>query len=227
MRAGPGKGFALVAVVAMLVLLGSTTFAADEWREIPYRKLHEAFTAIKPLEDARYIHLRHTVGLADGALPGAALRLIIASASGDIELDIGADGAVDFPANEALLAEDPPVRTNAPAGGLSIGMTIDISAPPTDRFPYALLVDIDEEYSRMVKKQGLMARMMAPKASGLELRFSTGEAATATIGGANGQVFHADDEGRLRIPSRREWRRENPEVVLSHTPASISLAIGD
>lgn len=213
--------------VAIGALLGGVAVATDEWREIPYRKLHDAFTTIQPLEDARYIRLRHTVGRADADLASEPVRLVIASASGDIEVRVEPDGTVDFPLDFSLLEEDPPVRTNAPAGGLSIGMTIDISAPPTERFPYALLVDIDEEYSRMVKKQGLMARMLAPKSSGLELRFAAGEPATATIGGRNGEVFHADDEGRLRIPSRRKWRSENPEVVLSHMPASISLAIGN
>lgn len=216
-------GAALVAGV----LLGGVAVATEAWRDIPYQKLHDAFTTIEPLEDARYIRLRHTIGRADSDSVSEPLRLVIASASGDIEVPVAADGSVDFPLSDALLEEDPPVRTNAPEGGLSVGMTIDISAPPTDRFPYALLVDIEDEYSRMVKKQGLMARMLAPKSSGLELRFAPGEAATATVGGRNGQVFHANDQGRLRIPPRREWRRENPEVVLSHMPELISLAIGD
>lgn len=217
----------VAAAVGAGILCGGAVAATEEWREIPYRKLHDAFTAVEPLEDARYIRLQHTVAREDSDVSSEPLRLIIAGASGDIEVEIDADGSVDFPLSDALLEEDPPVRTNAPAGGLAIGLTIDISAPPTDRFPYALLVDIEDEYSRMVKKQGLVARLLAPAASGLELRFATGRAATATVGGRAGQVFHADDEGRLRIPSRREWRRENPEVVLSHTPESISLAIGD
>lgn len=215
------------AIAALGTLLGGPAFAADAWREIPYRKLHEAFTTIAPLEDARFIQLRYTVERADADTASEPLRLVIASASGDIEVPVGAEGAVEFPLSDALLEEDPPVRTNAPEGGLSVGMTIDISAPPTDRFPYALLVDIEDEYSRMVKKQGFMARMLAPKSAGLEIRFAAGEPATATVAGRSGQVLHADDQGRLRIPSRREWRRENPEVVLSRTPDSISLAIGE
>ncbi|HRP35228.1 MAG TPA: hypothetical protein PLI48_05015 [Gammaproteobacteria bacterium] len=217
----------LGAAVAAVTLIGGLAVAADAWREIPYSRLHEAFTTIQPLDDARYIQLRHTVGRADADTADEPLRLVIASASGDIEVPVDTDGTVDFPLSQALLEEDPPVRTNAPEGGLSVGMTIDISAPPTERFPYALLADIEDEYSRMVRKQGLMARMLAPRPAGLEVRFAAGEPGTATVGGRNGRVFQADDQGRLRIPSRREWRRENPEVVLSHMPELISLAVGD
>ena len=197
------------------------------WREIPYGKLHEAFTAVKPLEDARFIQLRYTVARSDADTAGEPVRLVIASAGGDLEVAVGADGTVDFPISAGLLEENPPVRTNAPAGGLSIGMTIDIAAPPAERFPYALLVDMEDEYARMVKKQGLMARMMAPSPSGLSLSFAAGESASATVGGRRSEVFHVDEDGQLRIPSRREWRRENPEVVLSHVPQAISLAFRD
>lgn len=218
---------AVGAAVVTGVLLGGIAVSTEAWREIPYRKLHDAFTTIEPLEDARYIRLRYTVGRADSDSASEALRLVIASASGDIEIPVEADGTVDFPLNDTLLEENPPVRTNAPEGGLSVGMTIDISAPPAERFPYALLVDLDHEYTRMVKKQGFMARMLAPKSTGLELRFAAGQPATATVAGRNAEVFHADDQGRVRIPVRPEWRRENPEVVLSRAPQFISLAIGD
>lgn len=217
----------LVTVLGALALAAAAAHGSDAFRDIPYHKLHEVITAVKPLDDARFIVMKHTVRVSGEDMTIEDLRMIIGASSGDMEVEIRPDGGIDFPISDALLEEDPPVRVNAPAGGLSLSLTINISAPPARRFSYGLLTEMSDEYDQMIRRQGLMARMAAPKPSGLEIRFPPGEPATAVVSGRQEATFEADDDGRLRIPSRKRWHSENPEVRLSRDPELITLALGD
>lgn len=217
----------LGAVLGTLWLAAGAAHGSDAFRDIPYRSLHEAITAVKPLDDARFIVMKHTVQVSGDDMTIEDLRMIIGASAGDMEVEIRPDGSMDFPISDALLQENPPVRVNAPAGGLSLNLSIDISAPRARRFSYGLLTEMSDEYDQMIRRQGLMARMAAPKPSGLEIRFPPGGPATAVVGGRQEATFEADENGRLRIPSRRHWRSENPEIVLSRDPELITLALGD
>lgn len=217
----------LATVLGALSLATGAAHGSDAFRDIPYRNLHEVITAVKPLDDARFIVMKHTLQVSGDTMTIEDLRMIIGASAGDVEVEIRPDGSMDFPISDALLQENPPVRVNAPAGGLSLSLTIDISAPPARRFSYGLLTEMSDEYDQIIRRQGLMARMGAPKPSGLEIRFPPGEPATAVVGGRQEATFEADEDGRLRIPSRKQWRSENPEVVLSRDPELISLAVGD
>jgi hypothetical protein len=217
----------LATVLGALSLAAAAAHGNEVFRDIPYRSLHDAITAVKPLEDARFIAMKHTVQVSGEDMGIEDLRMLIGASGGDIEVEIRPDGSMDFPISDALLQENPPVRVNAPAGGLSLSLTIDISAPPARRFSYGLLTEMSDEYDQMIRRQGLMARMAAPKPSGLEIRFPPGEPATAVVGGRQQATFEADEDGRLRIPPRRQWRSENPEVLLSRDPELITLALGD
>lgn len=208
---------------ALLASLAANA-SAETWRDVPYERIHGALTSVKPLPDARYVRFSQRVEVAEEVMPLEDLRMIVGAAAGDIEVPISPEGELDFPITDALLEENPPVRVNAPEGTLSINMSFDISAPPAQRFPYALLEEISDEYDRFIKLQGLMARMAAPKPVGLEVRFPPGEAATATVRGRDTETYEADGEGRLVIPSARKWRAEGTEVELSRLPESLGLA---
>ncbi len=200
------------------------TALAEAWRDVPYERIHDALTTVKPLPDARYIRFSQRVAVPDEVMQLEDLRMIVAAAGGDIEVPIAPNGRLDFPLNDELLEENPPVRVNAPEGQLSIDLSFDISAPPARRFPYALLAEITDEYDRFIKLQGLMARMAAPKPLGLEVRFPPGEPASATVLGNDATVIEADGDGRLVIPSERRWRAAGTEVELSRMPESLGLA---
>jgi hypothetical protein len=207
----------LAALVGAALLAGSAV-ADDAWREIPYRKVHDSLSSVKPLEGARFLRLVLTVGTSAPDMSLEDVRMVIGAAAGDIEVPIGADGTLEFPMSEDLVKENPPVRVNVPEGQLSINVTIKAETP-ADRFPYALVSDIADEYGRFVKQQGLLARMVAPDINGLAIVFTTGEPAFATVTGPVGETLRADASGRLVLPLRPEWN--GAEVVLSRTPDSI------
>ena len=217
----------LPTVLGVLSLAAGAADGGETFRDIPYRSLHEAITAVKPLDDARFTVMQHTVQVSGDDMTIEDLRMVIGASAGDMEVEIRPDGSMDFPISDALFEENPPVRVNAPAGGLSLSLTIDISAPPARRFSYGLLTEMSNEYDQLIRRQGLVARIGAPKPSGLEIRFPPGEPATAVVGGRQEATFEADDNGRLRIPSRKRWHSENPEVLLSRDPELITLALGD
>lgn len=211
-------------LVATLACCLAGPAAADAWRDVPYDRIHEALTTVKALPDARYIRFSQRVVVPEEAMRLADLRMVVAAAEGDIEVPIEADGSLDFPISDALLEENPPVRVNAPEGQLGITMEFEISAPPAQSFPYALLEEITDEYDRFIRLQGLMARMAAPKPVGLEVRFPPGEPAAATVRGRDVTTIEADSEGRLVIPRERKWRGEEAEIELSRMPESLGLA---
>lgn len=78
----------------------------------------------------------------------------------------------------------------------------------------------------MISRQGMVARMLAPDFGGLEIRFPAGVQARATVESAKGaKAFAADAEGIIRIPDRRDWRREDPWIQLSALPEQIALGV--
>lgn len=211
-------------VPALLACLALPASAA--WREVPYRDFHELFSRLQKMEGARYTRASAVFSVSEDAgvtLPE--LRLVIAARAGDVEVPIGDDGKVAFPISQRLYDENPPVRVNAAAGTLTASVTFTVEAPPRQRFPYQLVLDMEADYRAQVAAQGMLARMLLPDAEGLVVLFGPGPRGTATVGGAGGETFTADGEGALTMPRRRKWRQPGVEVVLSRMPEKLLLRL--
>jgi len=213
--------FSLPAIALLIASLASAAMAEDAWRSIPYDKLHSALTSLEPLEDARYIKVRQTVSVTAPDMTLEDLRMVVASSAGDIEVPITLDGSMAFPLTDELLEENPTVRVNAPEGGLSLNVSIEIGMPPTDRFAYDTVLDMAKEYDDFLEQQGMMSRMMAPDATGLHIEFGPGDAASASLSAPAGKTLAADEKGVLVIPLEADWA--GAEVVLSRFPELIRL----
>lgn len=208
------------------VLAMSFSAPALAERTIPYASLHAMFSRIAELQGGTYFKADARLTSADPAVPTEDLQLVIQSKSGAIRVPIAADGTTQFPIRADLLAENPPVMTNAAEGKLSLSVSLRVDAPPTQRFRYGLMVAMHDEARAMIAKQGMMARMLAPDFEGLRITFPAGTAATATLETAEGPVrFETDAAHLIRIPDRRKWRREDPFVQLSAMPLEISLDV--
>ena len=211
-------------LVAGLAIHSGPAAAAE--RTIPYADLHSMFARLEKLQGGKYFHADARLSSADPLVPTAKLRLVIQSRSGEIPVPIAPDGTTSFPVRADLLAENPPVLTNAAKGKLQLSVSLRVEAPPVDRFRYGLLVAMKDEADEMIARQGIMARMLAPDFGGLEIRFPAGEQASATLESAKGaKTFAADAEGIIRIPDRRDWRREDPWIQLSSLPEQIALGV--
>lgn len=115
-------------LLAAVLLLAAGAAMADAWRDIPYERFHRALTMVTPLPDARYVRIRQQVSVPETDMKLEDLRIVVAAASGDIEVPIRPDGGLDFPISDALLRENPAVRVNAPDGKLSLSIQLDAEA---------------------------------------------------------------------------------------------------
>jgi len=209
----------LLAVV--LCAVASAAFAAE--RAIPYEDLHGVFVRIAGIPDGTYFRMAARFASNDPAVATPDIRLVIRTRGGDIPVPVAADGAAQFPVRDELLEENPPVLTNVAEGKLQVRISASVEAPPAQRFRYELMTAMQDEAKGILGKQGFMVRTMAPDFEGLLVSFPPGTTATATVEAARPETFKADAEGRIRIPERRAWRKENPYVQLSGVPERIEL----
>jgi hypothetical protein len=210
-------------LAAACLALAPLALAAD--REIPYAQMHKPLSRIAGLPDGKYFRARMFFTSEDPAVATRDIRLVVRSSTGDIAVPIAEDGTGTFPLRDDLLKENPPVVTNIGEGKLSVRLDMSVTAPPEQRFHYGLMVAMIDEVDGIVAQQGLMARMMAPDFEGLLITFPKGTAATATVEAAKPETFKADAEGKIRIPDRRTWRKENPFVQLSAIPQRVELDV--
>lgn len=194
-------------------------------REIPYENMHKVFARVAGVPNGKYFRSQPRFESKDPAVPTKDIRLVIRSKSGDIAVPVAPDGATTFPVREDLLAENPPVVTNVAKGKLQMRIEMSVEAPPEQRFRYGLMVAMIEEVDGIVAAQGMMARMFAPEFEGLQLEFAPGTKATATVESARPESFEADAQGRIRIPDRKAWRKEDPFVQVSVVPVRMQLYV--
>jgi hypothetical protein len=216
---------AIAAVVSgsLLTLLAIPPASAGE-RSIPYAELHRVFERLARFEGGTYVQASARMTSADDSIATREIRLVVRARSGDIVVPVAEDGSVAFPVRADLLAENPPVLTNVPEGKLTMSFRLVVEAPPVTRFRYRLADDMRAEAKAAVARQGMMARMMMPDFEELVLEFPPGTVARAVVGLASGKVeLAADAEGRITLPDRRDWRRENPEIELSALPLRMAL----
>ena len=206
-----------------MTLLGVAPLALAVDREIPYAEMHKPLALLAGLPDGKYFRARTRFASNDPAVATKDIKLVVRSHAGDIAVPIDADGNGTFPLRDDLLKENPPVVTNVAPGKLQVRVNMSVSAPPEQRFRYELMVAMQDEVEGIVAGQGFMARMMAPDFEGLLITFPKGTAATATVEAAKPETFKADAEGRIHIPDRKAWRKENPFVQLSDVPLRIDL----
>lgn len=210
--------------VVLAGLFATGTAADGPWREIPYTSMYDALSRFE-VGDAKYARAELRFVVPDDVLPADGLRLIIMAADGPVEVELADDGRAAFPLTEALRAENPPVRTNAPPGKLSVSIAFVSEAPVRQQFSYALLLEMAAEYASLVAQQGFLARMAAPKPDGLLVEFDPASPAAATVRGRTTEVLATDEQGTLLIPLRRDWRRAPPEIELSQMPLRMTLAL--
>jgi hypothetical protein len=208
-------------IALLLCALAPLALAAD--RTIPYETLHGVFARVSRMTAGKYFRLETRFASNDPAVPTADARLVIKAKAGDIPVPIAPDGLVNFPVRDDLLAENPPILTNVGEGQLQLHVSMRVEAPAAQRFEYALMAAMQDEYDGTIGKQPFTVRMMAPDLEGLLIAYPAGTAATATIEAAKPETFTADADGNIHIPDRKSWRKQNPFVQLSAMPLRIGL----
>ncbi len=211
-------------LLALSVLAGPV--AAEEVGRIPYSKLAEIYEKSAAI-DAKKAVVSATVSSKNKGVKPSDITLVIESkAKGPIPLALTADGAIkDFPRDEALRREDPPVVTNQPKGSMSLTVSVLVPVPEQNTFPFARFADGVTEANRMIKAQAGMLAFVAPEVKSVEIQFpKQTPAATVTIAAkAGGKVITADTNGVAKVPVTAALSAENPSVTVSVKPIRIGL----
>lgn len=91
-------------------------------------------------------------------------------------------------------------------------------------FHYSLYLELASAYDASLAGLALLDRVVARTPQGLRIRFPPGSEARAAVHLSSGVLrYVADDKDELRLPDKREWRRDNPRIVLSVQPLEVAL----
>jgi len=94
-------------------------------------------------------------------------------------------------------------------------------------FLYSVYTDMAEDHADDMAGRDFVQRFLASDPQGLLIRFPPGSDARATIHLRSGVLrYAADDKDEMRLPDKREWRRDNPRIELSVRPVVLALDFG-
>lgn len=94
-------------------------------------------------------------------------------------------------------------------------------------FPYSVYTDMAAAHADDMAGRDLLQRFIASDPQGLLIRFPPGSDARATIHLRSRMLrYAADDKDEMRLPDKREWRRDNPRIELSVRPVALALDFG-
>jgi len=177
---------------------------------VPYATLYQT---LKPARDASaYPHLKvvpHITSHIPGVKPET-IRLVVQSAGGARAVSVAPDGAIDFPVDDALLAENPTVSTNQPKGSLSLGVTLELALPKEPRWTCADVLAGLAEAEPVIA--GMPGRDTALAVRGVELFFANGAHAQVVVRGQSERLLLADENGRVVL--MRDAELAEPGAVL-------------
>jgi hypothetical protein len=213
----------LHAIGILLVIIGcGSAVAAEEFGQIPYSTIHKALTRARAVTNP---NLRPTVSIVStdaNASKSQPVKLVVQAKSGAMNVDIDNDGEIrSFPLTDELLKENPFVLSNQPRGKSQLRVAVAIVLPDGLTYSYRLLAQRLEEANAEVKKQAGMLSLMAPRAKTLQFQFKAPAKQTLTVGGKNGQVLTADNNGVIELTIDPKIASEDPQVVVSEKPSKI------
>lgn len=217
---------ALLAITVLLSGFLSHAATAEESRDwAPYNELYslyEKFQSIPPDQRDRLVfHVK--VAPVDKNIKLNSVQLSLIRKSGRTEMPIQGDGILEFPVDEQLHRENPPIFTNLPAGKkLELKIDVLIQLPNRSTFRYNEMMQWLKQANDGVRSHAGIWALFMPKADGLELKFSDPKSGYLQIQAKDGEKrLNADAQGVLRIPLDKQYQSENPTVVLSTRPAEV------
>jgi hypothetical protein len=191
--------------------------AAPATGDVPYAVLYRALEPTLAMR--RYPRLA-AIQRVESKLPGidpASIRIRIGDGASVVVVPVARDGAMEFPLDAALLAANPAVRTNQPAGSLTLSVTLALRVPEGARIPVAAIREA------LAEADALMASGIAgagpQRARGAEFRFARDAAASLSLRGAVERLLVADREGRIVL--MRDPDLQAPAGLLEFSTAPL------
>jgi hypothetical protein len=213
-------------LLAAFILSGVGSVLAAETATIPYAKLDEMWRKIDQINSQK-LSVSAQVASKNKDIKPSAITMTIKSATGDLPIRIGPEGdLLEFPQNEALRKENPPIETNQPKGSLVLTLNLGLPVPATTAFPYDRFVEGLAEGNRVAKAHAGELAAVAPNLKVVIFVFPKSSAGTATVeigARAGKKLLTADASSQVKILIDQKLSAENPEVKLSERPTRILL----
>ena len=197
------------------ILIAALLFSAAAGAEVsvvPYAALYESLRPALEVSGHDRLLARTRILSKRGDVAPEQIRLDIQSRSGVRSVRVGANGDVQFPLDEGLRAENPPVASNQPKGSLTLSVAIVLKAPAGLRFPYRHIAAGIDQMHEVVAADGNDDRF---KVQGVELWFDPAAHAQLSVVGRVERLLMADRAGRIVLDDSAELREDG--VLLSLT----------
>lgn len=213
----------ICATCLVVLATGATTRAATPdapaTGDVPYSVLYHALEPTLAMR--RYPRLA-AIQRVESKLPGvdpASIRIRIGDGASVVVVPVARDGAMEFPLDAALLAANPSVRTNQPAGSLTLSVTLALRVPEGARIPAAAIREA------LAEADALMASGVAgagpQRARGAEFRFARGAAASLSLRGPVERLLVADREGRIVLMRDPDLQAPAGQLEFSTAPLLV------
>lgn len=213
------RGFFLLALLAAAV---SAPFAA-ETSVVPYAALYESLRPALEVSGHDRLVARTRILSKRGDVAPEQIRLDIQSRAGVRSIQVAANGDVQFPLDDALRAENPPVASNQPKGSLTLSVAIVLKPPPGLRFPYRHIADGIDQMRAIVVADGNGDRLGV---QGVELWFDPAAHAQLSVVGRVERLLMADRTGRILLDDSAELREDGVLLALTAPVRDIVPVLG-
>lgn len=198
-------------ILAVLAAALSPPSRADT-SVVPYTALYESLRPALEVSGHDRLVARTRILSKRGDVAPEQIRLDIQSRSGVRSVQVAANGDVQFPLDEGLRVENPPVASNQPKGSLTLSVAIVLKAPPGLRFPYRHIAAGIDQMREIVAADGNDDRF---KVQGVELWFDPAAHAQLSVVGRVERLLMADRAGRIVLDDSAELREDGVLLALT------------
>jgi len=229
-----------------LCCLASSAFADAPVAQLPYTQLLGYQQRVDELQDLKQLKVWENVKSSrHGVKPSDITLTIMRDAAHGGPLAIAVDGGGNFtlPVTQALKDEDALVVSNQPKGTLELSVNWEISLPASTDLRYSQLMSGAQQYNEAMRRQGVTASMLAPKATGLLLVYPDGGHRVTLHTAAGDKVITSKSYKELgdavkgidmsgmpasttmiHLPLDKALLKQDPAVTLDAMPEALSAS---
>jgi hypothetical protein len=218
----------LKCLLAASVLACATHAQAADRVWHPYREVCEKLLLVKffELPEAERDHLQVFFKTPTVAPDGQPVLLTINGATRQIRVTPDATGLIEFPFDRQLLAENPDILVNLPAGQtLTLSLELRPTLPRELKLDYVEFMSALPQANAMIRRQAGRMSLFAPSMRKLVLHYEHPLSQQVSIGvGQTSQLFKVSKAGDLSVPFDEARMTANSQVTISDLPQSMDLA---
>lgn len=232
-------GAATLGAAIILAAAGATRVAQHQDQQpvgkIPYQTLEDAQLFVNSINPTNLV-FHMIIGSSNKRIHPQDIHLTIASkTAGDIPVHLGSKGQfLNFPCDDDLRRENPPVLSDQPPGTLGFGYWMYVPVPASHTFSYSRLTaavdEANQAFARANQTPGgsLVREISGALANADAISFvfkpSSAHKAKVTLHTADGdKEYVADAHGVVELKINPKLRTENPLVTISEQPGWIEV----